>query len=927
MGTQITSQTIANTGFYPSRMWLSYPATIKGGRKPMKNLKKVLSLALVFVMVFALMVSASATYSDQSKIENKEAVELITALQIMTGRNGAFDPTANVQRGEMAKMIYIAMNGVDDKAELYSTLTNPFSDVGNTVEEYWGVNYVKWANYKGVISGKSPTMFYPKDNVKGVEAAKMILVAMGFDAIVEGYQNNSNWEFNIAEDAKTYGLLEGLGYDCLKRPLTRDEAALMVANGLRSGTISYTEMVLPTGEKIKVANDFDASKPLTSEVFKLKEDTVTLEKTATFGMDGFSAPAKKDAGTELETITVSGSVIGTDTKLLGSADAKLVGHEMKLYYKDVTAVDGVSKQVYGLFETGNTVVKATLDTDTTTYKTVVPDAEGIYINGAKVTGTNMDDYTPKDGETVAYLGTEATSGKVTTFTVDTILVTKVALGTATITKNGITEDGVKYDKIAVAVADATAADKVPFEISGSKVADVVGAADIASNDLVLVSSVYDGANYQYSVSKVSSIDGYVSAVSTNSKGSTYTIGGTKYTVSNMTGMQNTINTDHLNVQNKVNYRFFIVDGKIVATKTIDGAVATKNYMLVFNYSDNVAANDDVLGSEGAKNAKVYALTQDGKLATYEIAGLANGAEIKTSGQVKTYIESGKAGALTASSGTTLDNPAVIPYELTNDGKLVVGTASDLEAEKDISAAYNKGSVIQIDGNNIRVEDNTVFFIKTGTAGTAADYSVYTKSNVPALSQNSADKDKAQWLVGADGKLAVVFVNDNPKPATVTSNEALAYALAKHTESGIGDSGTAVTSYFVTVFDGTEVRDLKVEDETAYNAITSMDAWYKFTTTNEVSTLTKLTLPETINNAASNEKTLNEATVTAMDDTTITFGGKTYEIAANCVIKTLDKSTQTVTDGYTFTENDTIFVVGNDKTIANATIITEIYFVK
>lgn len=892
----------------------------------MRNLKKVLSLALVFVMVFALMVSAGAAYSDQDKIENKGAVELITALQIMTGRSGAFDPTANVQRGEMAKMIYIAMNGVDDKAELYATLTNPFTDVGNTVEEYWGVNYVKWANYKGVISGKSPTMFYPKDDVKGIEAAKMILVAMGFDAVVEGYQDNSNWEFNIAEDAKATGLLEGLSYDCLKRPLTRDEAALMVANGLRAGTITYDEMVMPNGEKIKVANPFDTDEPLTKTVFKLKEDTVTLTKTATFGMDGFSAAAKKDAKTEFETVTVTdGKVLTTDTKLLGTADAVLVGHEVKIYYKAVDAVDGVSNQLYGLFETGNTVVKTALADPTATYVTDVPAEEGIYINGKAVSGTNMDDYAAVDGESVLYLGKETTAGKVTTFTVETILVTKVALGTATITKNGITEDGVKYDKIAVAVADDVAADKAPFEITNSKVDDVKGATVIANNELVLVSSVFDGTDYQYSVSKVSSVDGYVSAVSTNTKGSTYTINGTKYTKANMTGMKDMVNDDHLAVQNKVNYRFYIVDGKIVATTTIDGTVTTKNYMLVFNYSDNVAAKDDILGGSDAKNAKVYGLTQDGKLGSYEIVGLASGAEIKTDGQVKTYIEGSNTGILGSSSGTTLDAPAIIPYELTDDGKLVVGPAAKLEDEADITAAYNKGNIIQIDSNNIRVEDSTVFFIKTGTAGTAADYSAYTKANVPALSQNSTTKDKAQWLLTDDGKLSVVLVNDNPKSATVTSNEALAYALAKHTESGIGDNGTAVTSYFVTVFDGTEVRDLKVASE-KYDAIAA-NKWYKFTTTNEVSTLDELTLPATINDGAENAKSLNEAEVTAMDDTTITFGGKTYEIAANCVIKTLDKTAQTVTDGYTFEAGNTIYVVGNNTTIANATAITEIYFVK
>ena len=173
----------------------------------MRNLKKVLSLALVLVMVLAL--SAGAAYPDQADIsaEYAESVNLVSAIKIMQGKGaGQFDPQGLVTRAEMAKMIYVGSNGEDDGAALFAGLTNKFEDLTGAD---WATNYIKWANFKGIISGTNAegTTFKPLANVKGVEAAKMLLTMIGFDADVEGYQNDANWQFNIADDAKQHKLL------------------------------------------------------------------------------------------------------------------------------------------------------------------------------------------------------------------------------------------------------------------------------------------------------------------------------------------------------------------------------------------------------------------------------------------------------------------------------------------------------------------------------------------------------------------------------------------------------------------------------------------------------------------------------------------------------------------------------------------------
>ena len=61
----------------------------------------------------------------------------------------------------------------------------------------------------GIISGDGQGHFFPTQGVTVVQAAKMLLVALGYDADASKYQNNSMWSVNIMKDAQVAGLLNG----------------------------------------------------------------------------------------------------------------------------------------------------------------------------------------------------------------------------------------------------------------------------------------------------------------------------------------------------------------------------------------------------------------------------------------------------------------------------------------------------------------------------------------------------------------------------------------------------------------------------------------------------------------------------------------------------------------------------------------------
>ena len=147
----------------------------------MRNLKRVLGLALAAVMVMSMMVvgASAASYddfSDKDEIVNKEAVQMLVELGVINGKDdGSYDPTGIVTRAEMAKMICVVLNGGKDPS-LGSTVTNSYTDTVG----HWAAGYIEYCTQLGIVAGKGDGTFAPNDTVTATEASKMLLVALGY---------------------------------------------------------------------------------------------------------------------------------------------------------------------------------------------------------------------------------------------------------------------------------------------------------------------------------------------------------------------------------------------------------------------------------------------------------------------------------------------------------------------------------------------------------------------------------------------------------------------------------------------------------------------------------------------------------------------------------------------------------------------------
>ena len=191
----------------------------------MKNLKKVLALVLAFACAFTMF--AGAAFTDQADIKvADEVVDTLTELGIIEGfEDGSFQPDATVTRAQMAKMIYVLRTGNSD-ASAYNNDKTSFTDIGT----HWARGYIKYCQSVGIIAGKSSTIFAPNATVTAQEAAKMLLVTLGYDANKAGLVG-AGWAAKTNALADENGLLEDVNTS-FTGPCPRQYAAQLIYNAI-----------------------------------------------------------------------------------------------------------------------------------------------------------------------------------------------------------------------------------------------------------------------------------------------------------------------------------------------------------------------------------------------------------------------------------------------------------------------------------------------------------------------------------------------------------------------------------------------------------------------------------------------------------------------------------------------------------------------
>ncbi len=206
----------------------------------MRNLKKILALALALVMTLSVMTVANAAFTDSSSIDGKynEAVEVLSALKVFkgTGTGSTFSPKQSITRAEVAAIIYrIVTSDVDDtQAKIYADY-NKFSDVKSSA---WYAGYVNYCANAQLIKGDGAGKFNPGATVTGYQALAMILRAVGYDQ--NGEFTGSGWEVKTASTAQGLGILKNINQGTLGVAATREVVAEILFQAILVPTVTYT---------------------------------------------------------------------------------------------------------------------------------------------------------------------------------------------------------------------------------------------------------------------------------------------------------------------------------------------------------------------------------------------------------------------------------------------------------------------------------------------------------------------------------------------------------------------------------------------------------------------------------------------------------------------------------------------------------------
>ena len=688
----------------------------------MRNLKRALSLALASVMVVSMMVigAGAASYddfSDKDKIVNKEAVQMLVELGVLQGKDtGAFDPTGIITRGEMAKIICVVLNKGQDP-NLGTVASYSYTDTVG----HWAAGYIEYCTQLGIVAGKGDGTFDPNGTVTATEAAKMLLVALGYKSEIEGF-TGANWALAVNTRGSQKGLYNGLNI-VVDQGLTRDNAAQMVYNALDAKVVEYSYTLVTDGSSLSSSPTLkdDSKTTLLEDKFNAVkvEGVVVANEVANLEATSEKGASLDNGKTSIAITNADDQSAYTGTKTFAvSTGMDDLGRSVVLYVKKDS--NSTKAEVLGSAITSidNVVV---VDYSGDSLKDVADDNDLSYTSKTQI-AYNYASMADLTDTTVGSAGYE----KIIVDTdddgdVDYVLYNNYQLGK--VTKYSTSSDG--SITVSLASGSYTVDDK----------ADVVGFDDMAKDDYVL--AAYIGGDLH--VMKADSVVGVLEAYKGSSPATKLTVSGTTYSVS---AIANVYEGGEDDVKAAKSYGANNLDNEATFYLDKNGYIVA-----VGNVSENAYNYALVLAKGTSIDERVKVALSDGSTGTYDL---------NTSGLKLDDLKVG----------------SVYAYSINSDKKIKL-TAATTDGNTYTNAAFTKGKTT-ISGSamtSVYANKNTVFFYTPGLSSdgkTVSDVDVYAGyDKAPTL--DGASRATVQVYTSGTRVVAVVFTGSNLTTANVSDN--------------------------------------------------------------------------------------------------------------------------------------------------------------
>ncbi|MCI9403254.1 MAG: hypothetical protein HFF04_06245 [Oscillospiraceae bacterium] len=791
----------------------------------MKNLKRVLSLGLASVMLLGMMVmgASAATFSDAADIKNDVAVNMMASLNVINGKDdGSFDPNGTVTRGEMAKMITMIMFG-GEEAVLTTSGTPRFTDVTN----HWARKYIEYCAGKGIIAGMGDNTFAPDAKVTGTAAAKMALVALGYDAKVYKFEGDRDWEININNVANSKGVTLYKGLKALdpSQPITRDQAAQILYNALQAYVVEPTYTVTSNG----IETEYNPG-----------TDTLLVAKFDITPEEGKMTGVSYDKEKAIFTYTISGVTGNTD---FAEDVTDLFGQEVKIIRTNDT-----DKKVLGIYASGDeTVVTSTVGK--------VKDADGAKIN---VDGTKYE-----IAETVT-LYKNADSAQKSESKGSTAVTTALKGAGASydtlkliLNADGKVDTVTVINQVASKVTNKTAS-KITIQGLGTLELDEHDIeSDLAKGDVVVYTLTVDNKadlpKARATVKAVDSIEGKVTGYNATKK--TVTIDGTKYDVEGTPNLtENAITALKDIIGDEVTA--YLVSGVVVA---LDKSTTTADT----SYAMVTATNGNATSSSSLTTGRVRLLLSDGSSEEYNV-----------------YKE-----GLQADSGFVSGD--LVKFSVRSDGtvKIVSKVADSADVAKDSTIWDDSTKKIA----NVGVAaTGAVIYVNVSDDAKNPEWKVYNVRDLRTFKaldvkndQNQSVATKVFHVTDDSGKVTVAAVDYKAAVYGTTADTLWGMVLSYDGKVGIGD--TEYFQYTVWTNAGEVTVNLETQDTSKVDAgklVQFDEASDKIYAANDFKAITGSSTVVAVNEYSESDRVLSYFTALEVSDGTYSGKGTPTTVAVS-----------------------------------------------
>ena len=650
----------------------------------MRNLKRALSLGLTATMISGLMVmgSSAASYADVTSKQNEEAIEVLKTVGIMVGdENGKFNPEAKVTRNEMAVVMsnLMAYNVASYKD------TSPFTDVPEWAEPYVAACYTN-----GITSGYDAKTYGGNDSVTTAQAALMVMKALGYFQ----YQSDfgADWQLSTVAQGNKIDLFDDVDSG-VKEAMTRNDLAQLVLNALESGTVEADD------DTIKFENG-----DTTVTAGKVKYNFITSGKDYAYAINDKLATDNNGEYSK-------GSIVELGEKLYSGDLTKEDGYDD--FGRPATVWDYQAKEIGTFAEKADHTFTAKVT------------SKELY-NEVGKTATDSYKWTVSfNGETVKYDGDKLNANKSDD---DKDFFAK-ATGEKALTGNGVvTEvfvDGT--DKtVDVAIIEYYAAEVLKVDEDDKTITlsdldegpalttDEFDSTLFEEDEIVIYSYANGDIQDVYAAEKMEGEVTRVRAVTDDSNGDNFVVGGTTYKY-NKTALANRLTTD--NVDNDVvaydDYDFTVYTG-VKNVPDIDGRAETEVVVatekdsnvakVVYIEDADTAGTGEVIFAEANPKAKRVKDTEIGNW--YEINAVVGGEivtlQVKENSTAADKLVKNVAAGVVALKSVTENADGLVTsvklYDGYNDGD---GYVTGIGTEKAEKSTVMLKSIDQINDSNAR----------------------------------------------------------------------------------------------------------------------------------------------------------------------------------------------------------------------------------